>query len=255
MTENKPPNWESDSLSVFFRDAEYNDRVNALKLPEVFDVLCQVHDLFRKCDELITSDNRDELLVPRFLMVRSHSAFLAGIRIAMSGQAIESLPVLRSLIESAWYALHIAKDPKTTERAQIWLLRNNNGSAKKQCRSEFSIAKILKTHEELDATTAKEMEGLYETLIDFGAHRNQFGVMTAMAKTEGNAKVDFSVGILNPEPLPVVFALWLAVGIALGALKAFQLIFPERFEIAGLDTDIEALIPKSNALFKSYVQT
>ena len=251
MTEKKPPDWDNDPLSVLFRDAEQNDRVTALEFPEVYELLGQVHSLFQKSEEAFKNDPRPELLVPFFMMVRSHSSFFAGIRLVMSGQVPESFPVLRSVVESTWYALHIAKDPGGTERSAIWLRRNEDAEAKKRCQSEFRIKKVRKTHEEQDAATARELHKVYETLIDFGAHPNQLSVMTALVKTEEtDNQVTYDVGILQWKPLPVLFALRMAVATAIGALKTFQLVFPERFTSAGLDLEIKELIPQANALFK-----
>ena len=252
MTEKKLPDWGNDPLSAFFRDAEYNDRVIALNFKDVYDLLGQVHTLFQKCEEAIEKDNRAELLLARLLLVRSHSSFLAGIRLAMSGQVPESFPVLRSLVESTLYALHIAKDPRGTERSEIWLRRNEDGQAKRRCQPEFKVTKVRQTHQALDAAAAKEFHEMYESLIDFGAHPNQFGVMMAMGKTRTDRQVDFSVGILHPTQSPVLFALRMAVRTAIGALKTFQLVFPERFTLTGLDLEIETLIPQATALFKSY---
>ena len=137
MTEKKPPQWDNDPLSGFFKDAEYNDRVTALNFPKVFHWLGRVHFLLKRFEEAIAKANREEYLVARFLVVRSHSSFLAAIRLAMSGQVSEAFPVLRSAIESTWYALHIAKDPKGTERSEIWLRRNENEVAKAKCKSEL----------------------------------------------------------------------------------------------------------------------
>jgi len=253
MTEKKPPEWDNDPLSTFFKDAEYNDRVTALNYPKVFELLGRVHILFRQLEEAIEKDNRQEHLVVRFLVVRSHSSFLAAIRLAMSGQMSEAFPLLRSVIETTWYALHIAKDPKVTERSEIWLRRNDSEASKARCKSEFTVAKVKRTHEVLDAPTAKELHGIYENLIDFGAHPNQFGVMASMKKFESEKEIDFGVGILYPESLPVLFALRMAVGVAIGALKSFQLVFPERYTIVGIDLEVEKLISDTNTLFRSYV--
>jgi hypothetical protein len=254
MIEKKPPEWGNDSLSVFFKDAEYNNRVTALNLPAEYDLLQSVHTVFKKFEDLIAKDTREEFLVPRFLMVRTHSSYLAGLRLAMSGQVSEAFSVLRSVVECAWYALHIAKDPKGTERAEIWLRRNENAVAKSRCKSEFSITKVRQTHEDLDPNTVADLHKLYENLIDFGAHPNQFGVMMAMRKSGDDRQLDFSVGILHAEPLPIALALKMAVGVALGALKTFQLVFPERFTIIGIDVEIQKLIGDANSIFKAYAK-
>jgi hypothetical protein len=168
------------------------------------------------------------------------------------GRFLKRFQYFGSGVECTWYALHIAKDPEGTERSEIWLRRNEDEAAKSRCKSEFTVAKVRQTHSDLDANTAKELHGFYEDLIDFGAHPNQFGVMTAIRKSETDKQIDFSVGILHPEPLTVLFALRMAVGVAIGALKTFQLVFPERFTLVGIDLEIEKLILEANALFKSY---
>jgi hypothetical protein len=252
MTEKKPSEWGNDLLSVFFKDAEYNNRVTALNLPAVYELLQRVHTLFKQFEDVIEKDTREEFLLPRFLIVRTHSSYLAGLRLAMSGQVSEAFPVLRSAVECTWYALHIAKDPKGTERSEIWLRRNEDAVAKSRCKSEFTVTKLRQTHEGLDPSAARDMHRIYEDLIDFGAHPNQFGVMMAMRKSRDGKRVDFGVGILHAERLGIVLALRMAVGVAVGALKAFQLVFPERFTIAGIDVEIEKLIEDANSVFKSY---
>ena len=261
MTEKKPPDWDNDPLSLFFKDAEYNERANAFNFPKTYELLGQVHALFQKFEEVIEKDNRDELLVPRILMVRVHYSFLAGIRLAMSGQVSESFPILRSVVEYAWYALHIAKDPGGTKRSKtddsdplepdrgtIWLCRNDDAEAKKRCRNEFTVRKVRQTHEEQEAADARELHKVYETLIDWGAHPNQLSVMMGLVKTEetDNHKT-YDVGMFQWKLVP--FGLRMAVETAIGALKTFQLVFPERFTIAGLDLEIEKLILQTNALF------
>ena len=94
MTEKKPSEWGNDPLSVFFKDAEYNNRVTALNLPAVYELLQRVNTLFKQFEDVIEKDTREEFLLPRFLMVRTHSSYLAGLRLAMSGQVSEAFPVL-----------------------------------------------------------------------------------------------------------------------------------------------------------------
>jgi hypothetical protein len=47
-------------------------------------------------------------------------------------------------------------------------------------------------------------------------------------------------------------ALKSAVEAAIGALKAFRLIFPEHFAIMGVDGEIDKLVGHLNAVFASY---
>ena len=129
--------------------------------------------------------------------------------------------------------LTIAKDPSRPQRVTTWLNRNESDTAEARCKSEFNVGNVRRTHESLDPNTAGTLLQFYKQLIDFGAHPNQFGVMAAMTKSEGEKHVNFSVGILSPQPLATAFSLRTAVGVAIGALKTFQLIFPERFTLTG----------------------
>ena len=187
-------------------------------------------------------------------MVRTHSSFLAAIRLAMSGQLSESYAVLRAAIEQAWYALHMAKDPQPPTRTTVWLCRNDDETSKSKCKSEFTIAKVRSTHESLDPATAKQLHELYETMIDFGAHPNQLGMLVAMGKSEMEQGINYQVGILFPEVVALAATLRMAVAVAVGALKVFQLIFPECFKLMGLDEEIKALVNELNSVFKPYMQ-
>jgi hypothetical protein len=252
MTEQQPPPWGHDPLSVFFQTAEYNDRVTSLKLETPYALLQRLHTVFQRVEATVEKDNRPKLLVPRFFIVRSHSSFLAAIRLAMSGQLSEAYAVLRVAIEQAWYALYIAKDPRPPERVTVWLCRNEDEAAKSKCKTEFTVRNVRSTHESLDPVTAKQLYEFYETMIDFGAHPNQLGLLSAMSTSETEQEITYSVGILFLETVPIAATLRMAAGVAIGTLMVFQLIFLERFQLMSLDMEIEALVGELNSVFKSY---
>jgi len=148
----------------------------------------------------------------------------------------------------------MAKDPQPPNRAKVWLHRNDDETSKSKCKSEFTVANVRSTHESLDSVTAKQLHELYETMIDFGAHPNQRSVLMAMSKSETEQEINYRVGILFPEVVALVATLRMAVAVAVGALKVFQLIFPERFKLMGLDEEIKALVNELNSVFKPYMQ-
>jgi hypothetical protein len=253
-TEQKLPPWGQDQLSTFFQTAEDNDRVTSLKLSSIYSLLQRVDVAFRHVEVAIEKDTRQEILVPRFLIVRTHSSFLASIRLAMSGQLPESYPVLRAGIEQAWYALYIAKDPCPHERVTVWLRRNEDQTSRSKCKNEFRVQNVLSTHESFDSVTVKQLHELYEKMIDYGAHPNEMSLFAAMSESETEQETTFKVGILFPELVPIVATLQMTVAVAVGALKVFHRVFPERFRIMSLDTEIEALVGELNSAFKTYVQ-
>ena len=51
--EHKPPAWDTDPLSTFFADAEFNTRVTALNLAPIYKLLQSTNELFRRFEEAI----------------------------------------------------------------------------------------------------------------------------------------------------------------------------------------------------------
>ncbi len=254
MADEALPAWEGDPLSTFLSDAKRNERVSSLKLPHVYALLQRVHAAFQQVVAITEKERQAALLPTRFLMARAHAAWLAATRLGMSGQVVEAYPVLRTVIEDAWYALHLAKDPNPPTRAEIWLRRNDDAAAKARCKAEFTVLNVRATHSALEPAVADVLQVLYERTIELGGHPNERGVFAAMTRTDSDqGRRTFGVVFLANNPLLIAVALKTAVEAAVGALKTFRLVFPERFGNTGMDDDIEKLVGGLNTVFKSYV--
>jgi hypothetical protein len=254
MADSALPGWEGDPLSAFLADAQRNERVSALKLPDVYALLQRVHATFQQVAEITEKEHSPNLLPTRFLMARAHPAWLAAVHLGLSSQTVEVYPVLRAVIEDSWYALHLAKDPNPPTRLEIWFHRDDDAPAKARCRTEFTIGNVRATHAALDPATEAALHALYERTIDFGAHPNQRGILAAMIRTDTSQSCrSFGSVYLTNNPILIVAALKTAVEVAVGALKTFRLIFPERFAIMGMDDEIEKLVYAVNTISKSYV--
>jgi hypothetical protein len=243
---NKPsqvPEWGDDPLSAeYFAQAHYNERAASLNYPKVYDLMQRVNALFVSAAEAVERDNNEVLLLPRLFLIRTRAAFLAASRLAMAGQMPESFPILRLAIELAWYALHIAKDPSPSARAAIWLKRGEAKSETQACKNEFKIANVRATHVQIDPAHESHMHQLYESMIDLGAHPNQLGLFSSVgSESEGNSTT-YRVGILYPKEFPLLATLGMAMAVAYDVLRTFQLIFPERFEIMGVGTQLSTLL-------------
>ena len=262
MNDVVPPEWGDDSFSAYFKMAEYNDRASAVSYPAVFELLRRTNAALETAESLVHRDGRAVLLIPRFLQVRVRSAFLAACRLALSGQLVEAHAVLRQAIEEAWYALHIATEPDPPASApgeppqmarwEIWMRRTDDSTAKRRCKDEFTVGNVRRSHERVDPDTAAELHGIYETLIDFGAHPNEQGLLSAIVKRENDREIEYQIGILAPHELPLMFTLRLAVAVAIGALKIFQRIYPERFALMSVDQEIDTIVGGLNTVFKRY---
>jgi len=184
MTDPVLPAWEGDPLSTFLSQAQWNEHVSVLKLPDIYALLRHVHAAFRQVTTITEKEHHPNLLPTRFLMARAHAAWLAAVRLGLSGQTVEGYPVIRAVIENSWYALHLAKDPNPSTRAVIWLRRNDDAAAKAKCKTEFAISNVRATHASFHATAAAALQTLYDWTIEFGAHPNERGVLAAMTRIE-----------------------------------------------------------------------
>jgi hypothetical protein len=250
MADRQPPPWDVDSLSKYFADAEYNERVTAINYPDIYDLLRRLQRAFELAEETIEKGfAHGHFVVPRILLPRAHSAVLASIRLSMSGQSLEAQCVLRSAIEQAWYAVHIGTD---AARAETWLRRNDSDQAQGKCKTEFTVSNVRGSHEALNMSGAADMRSLYEIAIDFGAHPNQLGVLNSMQRVETSKQVDYRVGILFPQELRVMMGVRLSVAVGVGVLNAYRVLFPERSELVGLDREIALLGDALNVQFRRF---
>ncbi len=246
------PPWADDELSELLGMAEYNTRAAAHNLPEIYGLIARVHRAFIRAREAVEKDNDQQRLIPRFLLARACSSCLASMRLALGGQLFEAHVVLRTEIEQAWYALHIAQDPSPPARAEIWLRRNEDSTALGRCKSEFSARNVRSTHEAVDLGTARDLHALYERTINFGGHPNQLGLLSGLTKSEAGKTTTYHVPVLCADTLPMVTTLHAVVAVAIGALKALQPIFATRFQLMGLDAEIPDLVTGLNTVFKRH---
>lgn len=244
------PTWGDDPLSSqFFGQAQYNERAASLNYPQIYDLLRHVNRVFEAANAAVEKDSREVLLIPRMFVVRTRAAVLAAARLAMAGEIPEAYPVLRLAIELAWYSLHIAKDPAPPERARTWLQRGDSKEATDRCRHEFKVNNLRATHEKVASKHAEHMHELYKDVIDLGAHPNQMGLFTAIGTAAKGTETTYSVGILYPIEFPLVSTLAMTVAVAYDVLRTFELIFPERFRLIGLDVEIQELLGSAQAIF------
>ena len=154
MTEKRLPDWDNDPLSVFFRDTEQNVRVTALNSQR--SMSCS--DRCTPCSKNLKKHQERSLERACCYSFSDGSVsffFLGRIRLVMSGQVQSRSQSFVLWSNPLGTALHMAKDPGGTKRYEIWRLRDENDEAKKRCRNEFTVARVRRTHEALDAATAK----------------------------------------------------------------------------------------------------
>ena len=249
MVDQALPPWGSDPLSTFLSNAQWNERALAVNVPNLYALLQRVHGAFEQVAAITEKESNEHLLPTRFRMARAHAAWLAAVQLGMSGQVVETYPVVRVIVENAWYALHLAKDSAPPARAEVWLRRSDDDAAERRCATEFSVKNVRETHATLAPANERALHEVYRRTIAFGGHPNERGVLSATARTDTGETYTYAVAHLTDRPLLIAAALKATVEAAIGALRTFRLVFPERFTIMGLDGAVERLVHEHNAVF------
>jgi len=256
MPEPIVPPWEGDPLSTYFRNAEHNTRASSVNWPDVYEEQKRADVLMQRVLDAIENERQGDRLdlgFPRVLIHRNRTAMLTAMRLAMSGQAIEAMPVLRLAIEEVWYALHIAKDPTPPRRAQVWWKRDDGPKETKECQAEFKIGNIRRTHEGLDPKTAAGMKRLYDHAITFGGHPNSAAAALGLSIAEGMSAetATVKVAILNTTEISMVPTIKAVIDVVLGVALTVALIYPEAFKRSGLGPKFNELRVHAAEVFEA----
>ncbi len=82
-----PPGWGEDPLSAFIDNALHNTYATFHNLKPQYNLLKSIHQVF---DTIVHNLARSPDWFAAFFLFRSHSAFLGGVRLALSGAIPES---------------------------------------------------------------------------------------------------------------------------------------------------------------------
>jgi hypothetical protein len=230
-----PRHWSDDSLSKFLENAFSNSLATFVRKPTEFQRLSRLDQaFFRIADNL----NETRAVVASLLLMSSHSAFRSACGLAMSGSSTGTFPSLRQCLESSLYALHINQNQILGE---LWIHRYENDNSLKLVRKKFSYGKIKSTLKNNDQQLYTIISNLYERTIDFGGHPNERSITSSMTMTHDGQRTDFGLKYLNDDPLSLDHNMKSTAQVGLGSLCVFQHIFPERFQLLGIDTEIDQL--------------
>ncbi|MEJ5378554.1 MAG: hypothetical protein WHX93_18440 [bacterium] len=190
-----PPGWGNDPLSKFLQDTTENIYATFHNLKQLYNPLQHIHQVFTKVAENM---NRTPHLLAFFFLFRSHSAYLAGVRLALSGQIPEAYMVLRGSLECALYGLYVARKPSVGE---VWLRRDEDDEAKKKVKQEFKVSNLFEVLGVEDRKLANIARKFYEITIDYGGHPNQQAFTSVMKTESDESKITFKVPhIIGNEP-------------------------------------------------------
>lgn len=232
---NTPPNWGNDSISEFIETARHNTFATFVNLHNQYLRAKNINDVYKKLiDNLI---NTPEFLAAFFLL-RSHSAYLGGVRLAISGQIAETYMVLRGCLEAAIYGVYLSRHKESQE---VWLRRHDDEKSLKRVKEEFKIGKLLKFLESVDQRTYQIANLLYARTIDYGAHPNELALTSLISKIEENDKIQYNLPYLSKHTPAFKLSMKTTVQVGICALDIFQNVFSDRYKILGIDQELNKL--------------
>jgi hypothetical protein len=224
-----PEGWGQDPITTFLDGACLNSFGSFANSVE-FKRAIEIDGWFRV---LLDNLHRTPDWLPSLFILRSHSAFLATVRLAAAGQVPESHALQRHCLEMALYGFFISRRP---DLASVWLKADESPLTRRRLKQEFKIRSIWDALErEAPELTRRAKEG-YDRAIDWGGHPNQKALTASLSLrlAEGNAA--FESQYLSGSPELITLALRGSWEIGVLSLNVARLIFRERFDILELST-------------------
>ena len=106
---------------------------------------------------------------------------------------------------------------------------------------EFTIRNVKDTLQEVDQRLFDIVEELYARTIDFGGHPNERALTQSLSVRKYKGRTKFEVSYLLGDSLFLDHSMKTVAQIGLGSLCVFRHIFEERFEILGINHEINEL--------------
>lgn len=233
-----PPLWGSDSLTEHLDGALNNIFASTAKGPPEYPLLVELDGAFQTIAHNLNSVRN---VLEGLLLFRCHAAFRAACMLSMSGHNTEAFPMVRSCLEIALYAFHIAKNPSAGE---VWINRHEDAESMKKMKATFLIKTVKDTLKASDPDLARTCEELYTRSIDFGGHPNERAVTASLTIAHEQGKRLLKQDYLAGGTIDHRHAIKTSAQAGLFGLLIFQKIYRERFEILGITSTLEPIRAK-----------
>ncbi len=224
--------WAKDDLSQFLTLAEQQGWATFVQQRQAFGLLTSVEALLRSAASMLTNT---EDIVPALLLLRTHGAYLASVRLAIGTQCPDAYAVMRVCLENALYAFYIHRTPSALA---VWVQRHQSAQHKKAARQEFAHSRLIECLKKEQKRTAQAIEELYERTIDLGAHPNERSISANMKMLQEEVRLNH----LTDDALVIKMALKTACDVGIASVALFRNVFRERFDLSGLSDKIDGII-------------
>lgn len=152
-----------EDLIEILRLLASNAEVTAEQEPELLDHLSKVDGGFRHVFHgapVAEVEPRHELLIS------CHQSYIATARLAVAGQVVPMLALLRRALEGALYGYLLVENDVLPD---VWLLRHRDAKGWKICRERIA-SQALSALRQADADLSQRCKQQYGATISYGAH-------------------------------------------------------------------------------------
>jgi hypothetical protein len=243
-----PDGWGKDELSAFLELAHRNAFSIFHNYNDWFSILGEIHLVFEKISNNLGNVSPP---LPILILLRAHSAYLATIRLAVSGQIPEAHVLMRNVLGNGLYAWYIKENP---EKAQIWSERHKSDTAKKAARKEFRPTKITESLENADSQLIESINKFYDHTIDFGAHPNPFAMFGGLNKAANEEGIELRTQYVNTDPPKFFGCLIKVANVGIIGLEIACKIIPERASILGIADKTKIIKQQLNSFSVQYLR-
>ena len=217
-----------DELSKFLDQATKKGVDTPGAVPDRYARLVEIDDAFMLVQQNLNYSDR---WFVGLMFLRSHSAFRAAVRLALSGQLPEAYAIMRGAIENAMYGLHFDRNYSSID---TWLQRNNDPQTLKKAKDAFKYHTVKSTLSAVDKRTSELASRLYDLAIDQGGHPNQRSLMGSLRIIESTEKTEVKVAYLSGDRLGMEVCLKSVAETGICCLQIFGNAFEKRFAILGI---------------------
>lgn len=231
----RPAGWGGDSLSEFISLVQGNCLGTFSHFKQEYARLTGLDKLFFKFLENL---HQTESPTNFFLLGRAHGSFRASCVLTLGCQIYDAYATMRACLESALYAFFMHQHP---EHQRTWIDRRQSPEATRLVRNTFVIKTMLTELAAMDSKLGDVVSELYEKTIEYGAHPNVDGVLISSEIQQTDDKVVISAEYTTSNERKISATVRDCSRLAACALHLGWKIFPQRFSILQLDSELKRL--------------
>lgn len=243
-----PKGWENLFLSIYMDESTNNAYATFQKLPNEYMLISDIAETYETITNKIPSVKMEINTFYFLFLIRSHAAFLASSRIAISSHISEAYVLMRGCLEYSLYGHYFFQYP---EKAKIWISRHDSEDAYKKAKQECKITLMLKELKKKNEGIGKKADFLYNKSIDQGAHPNIKALQEELKieNIDDGKAMKIELNFVSNDIDQIRSCLKTNSLVGLCALDIFQSIYKEHFDKSGASKIMDGLKERHTRIY------